>query len=148
MTRLRFSIQIDAPRTTVWETMLGEATYRTWTAEFAQGSHYVGDWTTGSRILFLGPGEKGPTGMVSRIRANRPHEFVSIEHLGVVEDGREDTSSEAATAWAGALENYTFRDLDGKTEVLVEMDTNDEYREMFEATWPRALQRLKELAER
>ena len=65
----------------------------------------------------------------------------------IVEDGREDTSSEAVKPWAGALENYTLRDVDGKTEVLVEMDSNDEHKEMFETTWPRALERLRDLAE-
>jgi uncharacterized protein YndB with AHSA1/START domain len=147
MTRLEFSVRIDAPREKVWETMLGDATYRQWTSIWAEGSHYVGDWSEGSRILFLAPGEKGPAGMVSRIRRNRPHELISIEHVGVVEDGEEDTSSEAVAAWAGALENYTFREVDGGTEVRVEMDTTEEFREMFEATWPKALERLKELAE-
>jgi uncharacterized protein YndB with AHSA1/START domain len=147
MERLRFSVEIDAPRGKVWDTMLGDATYRIWTAEFMPGSYYVGDWEQGSKILFLAPGERGETGIVSRIRVNRPYEHISIEHLGMVEDGREDTSSEAATAWAGALENYTFRDVDGKTEVQVEMDSDEDMKAMFEETWPKALQRLKELAE-
>jgi uncharacterized protein YndB with AHSA1/START domain len=148
MKRLVFSIDINAPKEKVWHTMLDDSTYRIWTAEFAAGSHYVGDWTEGSRILFLGPGDKSETGMVSRIKVSRPYEYVSIEHLGVVEDGKEDTSSEAVKDWAGAHENYTFRSRDGATELQVEMDTSDAYKEMFETTWPRALQRLKELAER
>jgi hypothetical protein len=147
MHRLRFQVAIDAPRSKVWDTMLSDATYRLWTAEFMPGSYYVGDWNEGSKILFLGPGEKGDSGMVSRIESNRPHEYISIQHLGVVEDGKENTSREAAGAWAGAHENYAFRDVDGKTEVLVEMDTDDENEEMLERTWPRALQRLKQLAE-
>jgi len=32
--------------------------------------------------------------------------------------------------------------------VLIETDSNEEYREMFEATWPKALEKLKELAEK
>ena len=148
MKRLRFSIRIDAPRDHVWDTMLGDATYREWTATFMPGSRYEGDWSEGSRILFLAPGEDGDSGMVSRIRANRPGEFVSIEHLGVVQDGREITTGDTVEAWAGALENYTFRDADGGTEVLIEMDSDEEHVEMFEGLWPKALQRLKEVAER
>jgi hypothetical protein len=52
-----------------------------------------------------------------------------------------------ANAKAGAQENYTFREVDGNTEVLVEMDTTAEHRELFEATWPRALEKLNALAE-
>jgi hypothetical protein len=50
--------------------------------------------------------------------------------------------------WAGSLENYTFKNKDGKTELLVDMDINDEYKEMFEGMWPKALQKLKEISEK
>ncbi len=148
MERLHFSVVIDAPKEKVWNTMLEDETYRIWTEEFCPGSHYVGDWNEGSKILFLGPGENGEMGgMVSRIKENRPFEYLSIEHIGCVQDGKEDTSSEEVKNWAGAHENYTFRDLGGRTEVLVEMDSVEEYREMFEKTWPKALEKLKETAE-
>ena len=48
----------------------------------------------------------------------------------------------------GALENYTFKEKDGTTEVLIDMDLHEEYREMFNNMWPEALQKLKELAEK
>ena len=98
-------------------------------------------------MLFLAPDNGGEMGMVSRIKTIRLHEHVSIEHLGIVQNGKEDTSSDAAREWAGALENYTFKDRGDGTEVLVEMDTSETYREMFEETWPKALRRLRELAE-
>jgi len=149
MHKLKFSIVINAPREKVWDTMLNDNTYREWTSAFTQGSHYVGDWKQGSKILFLGPDGKGNlSGMVSRINENRKHEYVSIEHLGFFENGVEVTTGEAVQKWAGALENYTFKNLDDKTEVLIEMDSNDEFKEMFEGTWPKALQKLKEIAEK
>jgi len=151
MNKLRFSIVINAPKEKVWNTMLDDATYRVWTEAFASGSHYVGDWSQGSKILFLGPdpttGKMG--GMVSRIKENRLHEYISIEHLGMVSDGKEDTTSEAVQAWAGVHENYTFKDKAGATELLVEMDSSGgEFEEMFKDMWPKALQKLKELAEK
>ncbi|MBK8800877.1 MAG: hypothetical protein IPN71_02260 [Fibrobacteres bacterium] len=70
MSKLRFSITIQAPKAKVWNTMLADSTYRLWTEVFHAGSHYVGDWSQGSKILFLGPdpdtGMLG--GMVSRIK--------------------------------------------------------------------------------
>lgn len=147
MEKLNFSIVINAPKEKVWHIMLDDETYRAWTEAFASGSYYKGDWNKGSKILFLAPGEKGEMGMVSRIKENRPYEYISIEHLGFVQDGKEDTSSEEVKKWAGALENYTFREKDGATELLVDMDSNDEYKEMFQDMWPKALQKLKELAE-
>ncbi|MGH9158896.1 MAG: SRPBCC domain-containing protein [Vicinamibacteraceae bacterium] len=148
MQKLKFSIEINAPKEKAWNTMLDDETYRTWTEAFMAGSHYVGDWNKGSEILFLAPDEKGKlSGMVSRIKENRPYEYVSIEHLGFVEDGKKDTTSDAVRAWAGALENYTFRETNKGTEVVVEMDTNEEHAAMFQDTWPKALQKLKTLAE-
>lgn len=148
MEKLNFSIEINATKEKVWNTMLEDKTYRAWTEAFSPGSHYIGDWSKGSKILFLGPGQNGEMGgMVSRIKENILHEFISIEHLGIVHDGKEDTTSEAVQAWAGAHENYSFSEKDGVTKVAVEMDSNEEYSEMFNGMWPKALQKLKELAE-
>ena len=62
-------------------------------------------------------------------------------------DGVEDTTSDRVKIWAGALENYTFIDKDGKTELVVDLDINEEFKEMFEGMWPKALQKLKSLCE-
>jgi ketosteroid isomerase-like protein/uncharacterized protein YndB with AHSA1/START domain len=153
MDKMHFSIVINAPKEKVWNTMLNEDTYRLWTDVFMPGSHYVGEWSEGSKILFLAPEETGKmSGMMSKIKENRPYEYVSIEYIGIVQDGKEDTSSKEAKDWAGSLENYTFKEMDGKTEVLVELfsdtDLEDEYKQMFQDTWPKALQKLKELAEK
>ena len=149
MQKLNFSIEINSPKEKVWNTMLEDKTYRIWTEAFSKGSHFIGDWSKGSKILFLGPNENGEMGgMVSRIKENKLYEYISIEHLGVVENGKEDTTSDAVKQWAGSLENYTFKNKDGKTELLVDMDINDEYKEMFEGMWPKALQKLKEISEK
>ena len=149
MHKLHFSIDINAPKEKVWDAMLGDSTYRIWTEAFSPGGYFIGSWDKGSDIKFLGPNDRGTVdGMVSRIKENRPYEFVSIEHLGVIIDGKEDTSSEATKNWKGALENYTFEENDGKTEVVVDIDVADEHKEEFEKMWPKALERLKELAEK
>ncbi|OGD21222.1 MAG: ATPase [Candidatus Aminicenantes bacterium RBG_16_63_16] len=147
MKKLRFSVVINAPKEKVWKTMLENDTYRKWTDVFSPGSYYVGDWSEGSKILFLAPGEKGEMGMVGRIRDSRPYEYVSIEHLGLVQNGEEDTSSDAAKGWAGGYENYTFKEKEGGTEVIVDLNTPDEFKKMLEDTWPQALQKLKALSE-
>jgi hypothetical protein len=149
MQNLHFSVVINAPREKVWNAMLGERSFREWTQPFAPGSHYKGDWKKGSKILFLAPGKSGAMeGMVSRIRESRPYEYISIEHLGIVQNGKEDTQSEAVKDWVGAKENYTFKEKEGRTELLVEADANDEFKEMFQGVWPRALKKLKEISEK
>lgn len=144
----RYTVEIDAPKEIVWQVMLSDKTYRIWTEVFCSGSHYIGDWSEGSKMLFLGPDESGKMGgMVSMIRENRSCDIISIEHIGIVNDDVEDTTSDAVLQWKGALEKYIFSDKDGNTKVLVEIDVADEYSEMFESMWPKALQKLKEVAE-
>ncbi len=148
MKKLNFSIVINAPKEKVWHSMLDDKTYRIWTEAFSPGSHFKGNWEKGNKILFLGPGENGEMGgMVSRIKENKLYQFISIEHLGEVKNGIEDTTSEAIKKWAGALENYTFNEKNSTTELLIEMDSIEEYEEMFKDMWPKALQKLKEIAE-
>jgi hypothetical protein len=72
---------------------------------------------------------------------------MSIEHLGYVKDGVEDTTSEKIKAWAGAMENYTLKTVNGQTEVIVDMDITDEFKDYFIETWPKALKKLKEITE-
>ncbi len=150
MHKIHFSIHINAPREKVWNTMLGDATYREWTMPFNPGSYYVGSWDAGSEIRFLGPdpvtGEEG--GMFSQIAENRLHEFVSIEHKGIITKGVVDTTSEEVKKWTPAFEKYTFTEKDGGTEVSVDIDVAEEYKDMFNDMWPKALQLLKEIAEK
>ena len=144
MEKLHFSIIINASNKKVWETMLGNETYKIWTNVFSPGSYFVGDWSEGSKMLFLGPDETGQmSGMVSKIKENRPYEYVSIEHIGEVKNGKEEV-----TEWSGALENYTFKEIEGKTKILVDVDINEEFKELFQDIWPKALQKLKEIAEK
>jgi uncharacterized protein YndB with AHSA1/START domain len=145
MTRLTFSTTIHAPKELVWRTMLDDATYRKWTSAFQEGSYAVTDWKTGSKALFLAPDGRG---MVSRVAEHRPNEFLSLEHLGVVKDGVEDTGSAEVKQWAGARENYTLRENAGRVTLTIEMDTVDADKQYFEDSWPKALAALKDLSER
>jgi len=145
MKTLHFSKTINESADKVWNTMLEDETYRQWTAAFNEGSHFEGSWEEGEKIMFLGPDGNG---MVSTIAENRPHEFISIKHIGVIQDGVEDTESEEARKWAPAYENYFFTEKDGKTTVSVDMDIEGEYEEAFNEMWPNALQDLKKLAEK
>lgn len=150
MKKISQSVFINAPVEKVWNTMLDLETYRVWTKPFCPTSYFEGSWDEGSEMRFLGADENGGGvgGMISRIAKNRLHEFVSIEHLGMIKDGVEDFDSPEVKAWTPAFENYTFTAKDGGTEVLVELDTPDDYAEMFEEMWPKALEVLKGLAEK
>lgn len=143
--RIQFSIDIAAPAARVYELMIGETSYVDWTSAFGEGSHYQGSWQSGDRIRFLGSSGEG---MVAEIAENRPHEFISIRHLGFVMGGVEDTDSEAVRRWAPAYENYTFVSGPEGTKLVVDLDAMAEIEHDMLDAWPRALERLKALCER
>lgn len=144
MKNLRYSITIRAPREQVWHTMLDDATYRLWSATFMPGSYFEGDWSEGSAMRFLAkdPESGAVGGMAATVKENRPGEFISLEHYAEVHDGAEERWPEPG------FENYTFADVDGGTEVTVDMlNVPDEYAGMFDESWPKALETLKEIVE-
>jgi len=145
MEKLKFSTDINAPKEKVWEILWNLDSYKAWTSAFHEGSYAETDnWKEGTKVLFLGPGRSG---MVSRVAANKPNEYMSFEHLGEVKEGVEDTTSDAVKIWAGSTENYTLKGENGTTTLLVDMDITPEFKEMFEKMWPKALEKIKALAE-
>jgi hypothetical protein len=142
--RLRFSIDIQAPPGRVYDNVVGLAGYRQWTAAFMEGSTFEGSWDAGSRIRFLGPSGDG---MVSEIAENRRHEHISIRHLGMLNQGVEDTTSDAVRAWAPAFENYAFDATAQGTRFTVEQDMAPDWVDYMSGAWPKALALLKALCE-
>ncbi|AHE68159.1 hypothetical protein Loa_02622 [Legionella oakridgensis ATCC 33761 = DSM 21215] len=68
---------------------------------------------------------------------------MSFKHLGEIINGEEQLSKE----WSGALENYSLKENNGVTTLIVSLDTLEEWKKMFEDKFPKALQRVKELSE-
>lgn len=145
MEKINFYISINAPKEKVWNVLWDETSYRKWTSVFAEGSTVVTDnWKEGSKVLFL---DGNGSGMVSMVAANKPNEYMSFKHMGEVKDGVEDISSEKIKGWSGSMENYTLKEAGGKTELKVEMDITDDFKDFFQKTWPKALEQVKLLSE-
>lgn len=151
MKKLHYKKDIKAAAEKVYDTMLGLSdikTYEQWTALFNPTSTYEGNWEKGMKILFVGTDENGKRGgMVSEIADNVPARFVSIRHNGVLDGETEITSGPEVEKWAGGLENYSFEENNGMTTVSIDVDTVEEYSGYFDDTWPKALDKLKELSE-
>jgi len=142
--RLQFVAEINAPVGVVWRHVTSLESYKYWTSAFAEGSHFEGAWTQGSRIRFLAPTGDG---MLSEIAESRVNEYLSIRHLGLISNGVEDTTSEAVSAWAPAYENYTFTASHQGTRLVVDQDLPAEWEEHMSQAWPEALRLLKALCE-
>lgn len=151
MKRLQFKVSIHAPVHKVYEMMLGikrKSTYEQWTALFNPTSTYEGSWSKGNKMLFVGVDEKGEKGgMVSRIVENIPNQFVSIQHYGLLKGDAEITEGPDVEKWANGFENYTFEENNGTTNVTVDLDTTEDFADYMNETYPKALNKLKEICE-
>jgi uncharacterized protein YndB with AHSA1/START domain len=146
MKKLEYKININAPAEKVWNAMLNRDTYNEWTNVSWPGSSYEGNWKQGENIRFVGP---DGTGTLAHFAEVKPYKYIGAEHIAVLgKGGIEDRTSDMAKGWVGTLENYTFNEANGKTELTVEIHTNPAWEKMFNDGWPGALNKLKEIAER
>jgi len=152
MEKLKFTVSIKASANKVFDVMLGisnKSTYEQWTALFNPTSTYEGSWEKGSKILFVGTDDKGEKGgLVSEISEYIPNQFVSIRHYGLVKANEEITQGPDVEKWANGNENYSFVENNGITTVTVELDTTEEFLDHMRQTYPKALDKLKEICEK
>ncbi|MET3126789.1 hypothetical protein ABID42_001891 [Arcicella rosea] len=152
MEKLQFKVSINAPATKIYDFMLGInsiSTYKEWTSLFNPTSTYEGSWDKGSKMLFVGVDEKGEKGgMVSMIVENIPNQFVSIQHYGLLKADQEITEGPEVEKWANGFENYTFEENNVTTTVIVDLDTAEDFVDYMNESYPKALDKLKELCEK
>lgn len=144
MKKRQYNVTIKAPKEKLWNILWGKGSYEQWTAVFAEGSTADTDWREGSRVLFHdGKGD----GMVARIVKRRDNEFMGLQHLGMVIKGQEITEGPEVDSWKGAEENYTLTEDNGSTHLQVDINITDDMLDYFDKTWPKAMDKLKQLAE-
>ena len=146
---LHFEILISALPDVVYNTMIDDAGYKKWTSVFNAASHFRGSWHKGSKMLFVGCDAEGnEAGMVSSIKENISGKFISIEHIGELKGNEEILDGPTVETWKGSLENYSFETVQGNTLLKIDMIGGvTAYADYFNATWPKALEKLKEICE-
>ena len=145
MKSLTYTMSIGCPPQRVWDAMVDPGRYREWAKAFSPNSQFEGDWTEGSFVTFFDPDIGGTKAVVEEVVApSRLH----AKHIAIVnKDGTEDTESDDARKWIGVTETYTLVDSGDSTDLLVEINTHEDYVEMFEKCWPEALRLLKQACE-
>ena len=141
MISLNYSISINATKEKVWDTLWNDSTYRQWTAAFTEGSYAVSDWNEGSKIQFLSPNGSGMFSVIDKKVNNKQMRF---KHLGEIKNGTEELKD-----WGEVLENYNLTDVNGVTQLDVEvtMNANEQFETFFNNTFPKALALVKQIAE-
>lgn len=145
MINTTFNIDIQATPEYVWHALWNSQLYKKWTAIFSEGSYYAAEnLNSGSTIHFLSPDGNG---MYSKIELHIPNEKMYITHLGEVKNLEQLPLDENSVAWHGAKENYTLTHHNGLSSLSVNIDLSEKYKSFFDETFPKALEKVKQLAE-
>lgn len=139
MEKLSFEIQISAPPEKVWSVLWDEISYRQWTTAFTEGSFYQGTLEEGSLIKFFDPNNNG---MYSRVVKNIANTEMKFLHLGEIYDG-----IEVPQQWGEATEAYILEENEEGTQLMIRIQTPEEFKEFFEENFPKALGIIKNLSE-
>jgi uncharacterized protein YndB with AHSA1/START domain len=140
MQKMQFSIEIRSPKETVWKTLWEDKTFRDWANIIDEGMYMTGDLKEGNEVQFVSPGGAGVTSKVLKLIVN---EFVSFRHMMDTQDG-----GEREKEWTGGTESYSLTENNGVTALTVELGVPPEQVETFNGRLPKAIERIKELAEK
>jgi uncharacterized protein YndB with AHSA1/START domain len=136
-------ITINATADKVWQVLLSKENYLQWANVFQEGSDYLADdnFIQGSKVIF---GDGSGNGMVALVSINEPNHKIQFTYTGEIKDGAVSSMGEMD----GTTETYTLtQDGDGVL-LVVETSMGDQWFEMMDAAWDKAMVIIKELSEK
>lgn len=142
MKEMPFSIDINATKERVWDTLWRDETFRQWASIIDPGTYMVGDLKEGNEVQFISS-ENG-YGVTSLVEKLIKGEFLLLRHSA---DTQGSGKQEREKQWAGGKESYSLAEKDGTTTLTVTFDVPPELEEYFKLTYPKALKQVKVLAE-
>ena len=142
MRKMRFSIEIKASKGKVWDTLWQDETLRQWAGVIDPGTYMAGVLKEGDEIQFISGNGYGVT---SKVLKMMPSEFLLLRHTADTQDyGKREREKQ----WTGGEESYSLAEADGATTLTVASDVPAELEGYFKDAYPKALERVKNLAER
>lgn len=102
----------------------------------------VGELKEGGEVQFISA-ENG-YGVTSLVEKLTPGEFLQLRHSADTQDTGE---RERDDEWTGGTESYTLDEKDGVTTLTVTLDAPPGQVEYMQNAYPKAMERVKELAE-
>ena len=142
MKEMQFEIEIHAPREKIWATLWQDRTFREWADLIDAGTYMVGDLEEGSTVQFISVEGYGVTSLVSALI---PDAYVSFKHQA---DTQDEDSNSRDDQWTGGRESYTLMDDDSATTLTMSFDVPVELEKAMRESYPKALQKVKELSEK
>lgn len=143
MNEMQFTIEISESKERVWDTLWRDDTFREWAGLIDPGTYLKGELKEGNTVEFISA-ENG-YGVTSLVDKLIPNEYLLLKHKADTQEaGTKDRNDE----WTGGEESYKLVEENGTTTLTVAFGVPPELEKYFGENYPKALQRVKELAER
>lgn len=142
MNELEFTVEINASKEKVWNTLWQDETFRQWSGLIDPGTYMKGELQLGNEVEFISA-ENG-YGVTSLVAEVVPTEYLLLKHQADTQDSGEQ---EREKEWTGGEESYHLKEVSGVTSLTVTFSVPATQEEYFKENYPRALDCVKELAE-
>ena len=142
MKKQHFSIKIKAPKEKVWQTLFDDKTFRDWGNIIDEGQYMVGELVEGNEVQFISSSGFGVTSVIEKLI---PHEYIAFKQVA---DTLDSGAQEREKEWAGGTESYELIEKNGSINLTVKIDVPPGLEEIFKDRFPKALERVKTLAEK
>ena len=143
MKKQHFSIKIKAPKEKVWQTLWQDKTFRDWGNIIDEGQYMVGEMKKGSEVQFIS--SVSGFGVTSVIEKLILHEYIAFRQIAdTMDSGKQERDKE----WTGGTESYELIEKNNITNLTVKIDVPPGQEETFKVKFPKALERVKILAEK
>jgi|GEM_PF-243927 len=143
MKEIQFSIELNVSKEIVWTTLWDDLTFREWANIIDEGTYMKGVMKEGNEIQFIS--SVNGYGVTSLIEKLNPNEFLLLRHCV---DTKESGQQEREKEWTGGTESYSLTEINGVTTLIVKIEVPQEQEETFNIRFPKALERVKALAEK
>ena len=139
---MQFSIEIEAPSEKVWQTLWDDKTFRDWGSIIDEGQYMVGELAEGNEVQFISSEGLGVTSFIEKLI---PNKYLALRQVAdTMDSGKQEREKE----WTGGTESYELVEKNGITNLAVKIDVPHGQEETFKVRFPKALKRVKILAEK
>jgi uncharacterized protein YndB with AHSA1/START domain len=142
MKELNYTTEISATPEKVWKTLWNDATFRDWAGIIDEGTYMKGTLKEGNDVEFIS--SVNGYGVTSFVEKFTPNKLAFFRHKA---DTQETGTKSRDNEWTGTSEQYELHEKNGRTTLTIKTQVPPEQEETFEDRLPKALARIKELAE-
>lgn len=143
MKEIKFTILINTTKEKVWNTLWLDKTFLEWASIIDPGTYMMGELKDGMEIQFISS-ENG-YGVTSLVEKLIPGEYLLLRHSA---DTQENGERMRENQWTGGKESYLLTEKEGQTVLTITLDIPEELNDILEDSYPKALERVKILAEK